>query len=201
MLKCQYIFRQRIFVITVDCYNVEGTIEIPTLKEILDKVTSVDSLNGRIGYVLSTGSTLTETLEAIKSCHIDPTRFDALICCSGAEVCYPWRDTSADVDFEAHLGFRWPGEYVRETVIKVGKLDGADDGDLVFDETASSGYCLAYAVKLETNVSSLLISHRYEFFLYVRSFQSELFELQLITKLCKSEYIKEVKKCRPVSIW
>ncbi|XP_078156228.1 sucrose-phosphate synthase 4-like isoform X2 [Carex rostrata] len=144
--------RQRIFVITVDCYSAEGTIEISNLKEILDKVTSVDGLNGRIGYVLSTGSTVLETLEAIQSCHIDPTRFDALICSSGAEVCYPWRDTSADLDYGAHLRFRWPGDHVRETVTKVGKLDGAVDDDMVFDETTSSAYCLAYAVKLEANV-------------------------------------------------
>lgn len=130
----------------------------------------MDGINGRIGYVLSTGSTLHETLEAIKSCHIDPTRFDALICSSGAEVCYPWRDTSADLDYEAHLGFRWPGEHVQETVVKVGNLDGADDGDLVFDETASSDYCFAYAVKLEANVSCLFIFHGHEHFLLFRLF-------------------------------
>jgi sucrose-phosphate synthase len=87
-------------------------------------VTSADSLNGQIEYVLSTGSTYSEILQAIKSCHIKPTRFDALICSSGAEVCYSCREKSADVDYEAHLGFLWPGKHVSETVIKVGKLDG-----------------------------------------------------------------------------
>lgn len=136
----------------------------------------MDGLNGRIGYVLSTGSTVPETLEAIQSCHIDPTRFDALICSSGAEVCYPWRDTSADLDYGAHLGFRWPGDHVRETVTKVGKLDGAGDCDMVFDETASSAYCLAYAVKLEANVSHLFIFHfmvtTYEYCNHLRLFVS-----------------------------
>ncbi|KAJ1700242.1 hypothetical protein LUZ63_000021 [Rhynchospora breviuscula] len=143
--------RQRIFVITIDCYSDEGAIEIHRLKEIIDKVTLLDRSNGRTGYVLSTGSTIPETLEAIKSCNIDPSRFDALICSSGAEMCYPWRDTSADMDYGAHLGFRWPGEHVRETVMKVAKLDGADF-DLVFNESASSAYCFAYMVKPESNV-------------------------------------------------
>lgn len=137
--------------------------------------------------MLSTGSTVPETLEAIQSCHIDPTRFDALICSSGAEVCYPWRDTSADLDYGAHLGFRWPGDHVRETVTKVGKLDGAGDCDMVFDETASSAYCLAYAVKLEANVSHLFIFHFMVMsIVIIFGFLSVLFETSIDQKVVQS---------------
>ncbi|KAJ3671590.1 hypothetical protein LUZ60_007669 [Juncus effusus] len=149
--------RERLFVITADCYTTEGFFHITNLKEIIEKVLSTGGSNGQIGFILSTGSTLTETLEAIRySCHVSPSQFDALICSSGAELCYPWRDEIGhDADYRSKLGFRWPGEYVKENIFRVSKMDGSEDDVLTLEQAACSDYCFAYRIKPGANVRKI----------------------------------------------
>lgn len=114
------------------------------------------------GYVISTGATIMETVEALRCCHVDPTAFDALICSSGSQVCYPWRDLLADTDYNAHVEYRWPAEHVKSAVPRLAMMDGAEGDDLTVDEQASSSHCYAYSLKAGAKVSPF---YRHNFFL------------------------------------
>ncbi|KAF6141492.1 hypothetical protein GIB67_000873 [Kingdonia uniflora] len=133
--------RLNLFVIAIDCYDVS---RLTTILEILMKASSP----GVTGFVLSTGSTLAETIEALKACQVEPSNFDALICCSGAEVYYPWRELVADVDYSSHVEYRWPGENLRSMIIRLARVDGGGNNyDLVEYVDACNSRCCAYIVK------------------------------------------------------
>ncbi|KAF2297249.1 hypothetical protein GH714_020020 [Hevea brasiliensis] len=95
-----------LFVIAADCYDCNGKSTV-NFQEIIKNVMKAAGLClglGRIGFVLLTGSSLRETMEALKSCPVNIEDFDAIICNSGSEMYYPWRDMVADLDYEAHVG-------------------------------------------------------------------------------------------------
>ncbi|XP_077231573.1 sucrose-phosphate synthase family protein [Tasmannia lanceolata] len=139
--------RQRLFVVTADCYDAGGQITAG-LRQIIEGVMAAGRLGrvGCTGFVFSTGSTLAETVEALRSCHVAPDDFDALICCSGSEVYYPWRDFVTDVEYGAHVEYRWPGENIRSVVPRLAKVDGGAGDDVASVEEASSSRCYAYSV-------------------------------------------------------
>ncbi|KAF5479359.1 hypothetical protein F2P56_000191 [Juglans regia] len=141
--------RQWLFVIAIDCYNSTGDCTEmfqETIKSIMQATQSGFGL-GRIGFVLLTGLTLQETIEALKCCQVNIEAFDALVCKSGSEMYYPWRDMVADVDYEAHIEYRWPGENVRSMVTRLARIeDGAED-DIVEYVGACSSRCYSYSVK------------------------------------------------------
>ncbi|KAL6218931.1 hypothetical protein ACLB2K_012138 [Fragaria x ananassa] len=71
--------RQRLFVIAVDCYDQNGN-GTQTFQEIISSVKKATSLGfgqGRVGFVLLTGSSLQETLKAFKGCQVSIEEFDA----------------------------------------------------------------------------------------------------------------------------
>ncbi|WVZ53299.1 hypothetical protein U9M48_004265 [Paspalum notatum var. saurae] len=120
--------RQGLLVLAVDCYGAEQ------MKRALDvALSAAAAAGGPLGCVLATGMTVAEAV-------------DALVCSSGAELCYPWKEVAAaDEEYAGHVAFRWPGEYVRAAMPRLGKADGAQDADLAVDDAACSVHCHAYA--------------------------------------------------------
>lgn len=95
--------RHMLFVIAADCYNNTGEIT-ETFQAIIKNVKKAVGLTiglGKIGFVLVTGSSLRETMQALSSCPVNIEDFDALVCNSGSEMYYPCRDMVADMDYEA----------------------------------------------------------------------------------------------------
>ncbi|TYH18394.1 hypothetical protein ES288_A05G267300v1 [Gossypium darwinii] len=73
--------------------------------------------------------------------------FDALVCNSGSEMYYPWKDMVADTDYEAHMAYRWPGENVRSMAMRLARTeDGAED-DITEYVAACSSRCYSYSIK------------------------------------------------------
>ncbi|XP_004290259.1 PREDICTED: probable sucrose-phosphate synthase 4 [Fragaria vesca subsp. vesca] len=141
--------RQRLFVIAVDCYDQNGN-GTQTFQEIISSVKKAASLGfgqGRAGFVLLTGSSLQETVKAFKGCQVSIEEFDALVCKSGSEMYYPWRDLAADADFETHIEYRWPGENVRSMVPRLAILEGGAEDDITEYGGSSSSRCYSYNVK------------------------------------------------------
>lgn len=148
--------RKSLVVVAVDCYDATGNPDLEPLKKAVGAALSAgEGSGGRVGYVLSTGMTVAEAVHALKACGADPAGFDALVCGSGAELCYPWKDAAAaDEEYASHVAFRWPGAHVRAAVARLGRADGAKEGDLAVDEAACSAHCYAYAVAGPSKVST-----------------------------------------------
>ncbi|KAJ6433740.1 hypothetical protein OIU84_017443 [Salix udensis] len=141
--------RQMLFVIATDCYSFNGQ-PTETFQEIIKNVMKAGGQSlgmGRIGFVLATSSSLQEIMEALRCCEVKIEDFDAIICNSGGDMYYPWRDMVADVDYEAHVDYRWPGENVRSMVMRLARTeDGAED-DIKEYIKASSSRCYSYSIK------------------------------------------------------
>uniref|UniRef100_A0ACD5W775 Uncharacterized protein n=1 Tax=Avena sativa TaxID=4498 RepID=A0ACD5W775_AVESA len=135
--------RQSLLVVAVDSYTDDGKPDVEQLKKAIDAATSAgDGAGGKQGYVLSTGMTIAEAAEALKACGADPASFDALVCSSGAEICYPWKELTADEEYSGHVAFRWPGDHVKSAVPRLGS---AEEIALAIDRPACSVHCHAYA--------------------------------------------------------
>ncbi|CAL9763425.1 unnamed protein product [Musa acuminata subsp. burmannicoides] len=145
--------RQRLVVVAVDCYSEDGRPALSDLRRVLDAAMAVG--RGRVGYVFATGSTTAEAVEALKCCHVDPGEFDALVCGSGSDVYYPWRDPPEDVDYGEHVEYKWPAEHVKSAVPRLAQLDEAPEGDLTVDDAACRPHCLAYSVKAVDRVRKI----------------------------------------------
>ncbi|GAV72021.1 Glycos_transf_1 domain-containing protein/S6PP domain-containing protein/Glyco_trans_4_4 domain-containing protein [Cephalotus follicularis] len=141
--------RQMLFVIAADCYNNCGD-DTGTFQGIIKNVMKAAGLSfglGRIGFVIVTGSSLQETMEAMKTCPVNIEDFDAIVCNSGSEMYHPWRDTVADVDYEAHVEYRWPGENVRFMAKRLARAEDGVEDDIVEYEGGCSSRCHSYSVK------------------------------------------------------
>ncbi|XP_050254310.1 sucrose-phosphate synthase 4 [Quercus robur] len=141
--------RQWLFVIATDCYNSTGDCTetlSATIKNVMKAASSGIGL-GRIGFVLSTSLNLQETIEALKCCQVNIEDFDALVCKSGSEMYYPWRDMVADVDYESHVEYRWPGDNVRSMVTRLARIEGEAEDDIMEYVSAGSSRCYSYSVK------------------------------------------------------
>lgn len=151
--------RQWLFVIAVDCYNSTGDCTETfhaIIKNVMQAANSGLGL-GRIGFVLLTGLTLQETIEALKGCQVNIEDFDALACKSGSEMYYPWRDMVADVDYETHVEYRWPGENVQSMVTRLARIEGEAEDDIVEYVHARSSRCYSYSVRPGAKVRKLLM--------------------------------------------
>ncbi|KAG8089428.1 hypothetical protein GUJ93_ZPchr0011g28286 [Zizania palustris] len=149
--------RQNLLVIAVDCYDKDGQPNVEKLKKAVDLAMSAgNGSGGQVGYVLSTGMTIPEAVNALKACGADSASFDALICSSGAEICYPWKEElGADEEYAGHVAFRWPGEHVMSAVPRLGKADGAHEADLAILNAACSVHCHAYSAKDASKVKKI----------------------------------------------
>ncbi|XP_022939797.1 probable sucrose-phosphate synthase 4 isoform X1 [Cucurbita moschata] len=140
--------RQGLFVIATDCYNNNGEYTESLQSTIKNVMKTGSALGlGSIGYVFLTGSSLRETMEALKCCQVSIEEFDALVCNSGSELYYPWRDTAGDTDYESHIEYRWPGENVRSMVTRLAKLEGGNEDDITEHVGIWSSRCCSYNVK------------------------------------------------------
>nr|QHZ00909.1 sucrose phosphate synthase 4 [Paeonia lactiflora] len=139
--------RQKLFVIAADCYNSNGDCN-EIFPVIIDNVMkALGSGSSRIGFVLLTGMSLPETIQALKGSQVNLEDFDALVCNSGSEMYFPWRDLVADVDYEAHMEYRWPGENVRSMVTRLARSEGGAEDDIVEYVGACGSRCYSFTIK------------------------------------------------------
>lgn len=139
--------RQRLYVIAVDSYSSDGSPaeELPLIIKNVMQVSG--SMSAEIGYVLSTGLSLQETKAMLGSdSQIKLEGFDALVCSSGSEMCYPWRDSVVDEDYESHVEYRWPGENVKSIVTRLANVENTAETDDVQLSHCSSR-CHSYSIK------------------------------------------------------
>lgn len=139
--------RQALYIIATDSYDTNGD-PTETLSIIIKNVmeTAVGK-PGEIGFILSTGLSLQEIKEALKGCQVSLDKFDALVCSSGSELYYPWRDLTADEDYDNHTEYRWPQENVRSTIMRIARLENEDDDNMAEQTKTSSSRCYTYMVK------------------------------------------------------
>ncbi|XAR55680.1 Sucrose-phosphate synthase [Bertholletia excelsa] len=139
--------RHGLFIIATDCYNKDGRCT-ENLHFIIKNVMQAAALvTGQIGFVFLTALTLLETKEIFRHYHISLEDFDALICNSGSEMYYPWRDSTADADYEDHIEYRWPGENVRSMIVRLGRCEDGHEDDIVEYPDAVSSRCYSYSIK------------------------------------------------------
>jgi len=103
-----------------------------------------------------------------------------LMCSSGAELCFPWRELAADEEYAGHVAFRWPGDHVRAAVPRLGKAEGALEADLTVDEAACSVHCHAYAAAGASKVTAVSWAPR--FMSLFLPWQRRIYELRLQVK-------------------
>ncbi|XP_058200642.1 sucrose-phosphate synthase 4 isoform X2 [Rhododendron vialii] len=141
--------RKELFIIATDCFAKDGlcTETLPLVTK--NVMQAAVSSSGKVGFVLLTGLTLHETKEIFRNCHVGLETFDALVCNSGSEMYYPWRDSSADMDYEAHIGYKWPGENVGSMIMRLGRVgEGDGNGDDIAEYSdAFSSRCYSYSIK------------------------------------------------------
>ncbi|GFQ05797.1 probable sucrose-phosphate synthase 4 [Phtheirospermum japonicum] len=141
--------RQWLHVIAVDCYNSEGGGPTEALNLIIKNVMQVASAkSSKIGFVLLTGMSVMETKDMLSNCQVQIEQFDALVCSSGSEMYYPWRDLVMDEEYEAHIEHRWPGENVNSVVMrlsKIGNKDENENGNMQLYQCSSQYY--SYSIK------------------------------------------------------
>uniref|UniRef100_A0A1J3JZB5 Sucrose-phosphate synthase n=1 Tax=Noccaea caerulescens TaxID=107243 RepID=A0A1J3JZB5_NOCCA len=141
--------RQMLFVITVDSYDDNGGIKA-NLEDIIKNVMKAAGLTsdkGKIGFVLATGSSVQEVVEITKKYLINLEDFDAIVCNSGSEIYYPWRDMVVDADYEAHVEYKWPGESIRSVILRLACAEPATEDDITEYTSACSTRCYAISVK------------------------------------------------------
>lgn len=136
--------RLRLFVVAVDCYNADGGFD-GGLKDVLGRVFAVGKQGpvGHTGFVFSTGSSIDETMEVLRFCQVEPEEFDVLICNSGSEMYYPWKDMLSDAEYGAHIEYKWPGENVKFVIPRILKIEGGEENDV---EEVDRLRCYAYSV-------------------------------------------------------
>ncbi|KAL2499384.1 putative sucrose-phosphate synthase 4 [Abeliophyllum distichum] len=140
--------RQWLYVVSVDCYSRNGSITKALPLVIKNVMQAAGSKSGQIGFVLLTGLSLIEIKEALKSCPVKLEDFDALVCNSGSEMYYPWRDLIIDEDYEAHIEYRWPGENVKSIVMRLAKIEDGVENDFMQLINQGSSRCYSYSIKL-----------------------------------------------------
>lgn len=144
--------RKRLLVIAADCYHGDGNFATDELNTLIKGVAAIsEKFGGEFGLVFATGSTMTETVEALKVCGMSATDFDALICNSGGELYLPWKshDVVAEEDYATHVKYRWPKEHVKLSAQKLASSEDAvekEDGLTVVEE-ACGGNSYVYRLK------------------------------------------------------
>ncbi|KAL0456273.1 UNVERIFIED_CONTAM: putative sucrose-phosphate synthase 4 [Sesamum latifolium] len=138
--------RQWLYVVAADSYNSNGN---PTeaLPLIIKNVMQVGGSNSnQIGFVLLTGLSLLETKDMLTNCQVKLEHFDALVCSSGSEMYYPWRDLEVDEDHESHIGYRWPCENIKSMVMRLAQIEsGPENDDMQLSQCSSR--CYSYSIK------------------------------------------------------
>ncbi|XP_010455412.1 PREDICTED: probable sucrose-phosphate synthase 4 [Camelina sativa] len=141
--------RQMLFVVAVDSYEDNGNIK-SNLNDIIKnvmKAADLTSAKGKIGFVLASGSSLQEVVEITQKNLINLEDIDAIVCNSGSEIYYPWRDMMVDADYETHVEYKWPGESIRSMILRLACTETATEDDIAEYASACSTRCYAISVK------------------------------------------------------
>ncbi|XP_057453886.1 sucrose-phosphate synthase 4 [Lotus japonicus] len=141
--------RQRLVAVAADCYDSDGngTEDFPAILKNVMKAAQSGISSGRVGVVLLTSLSLQETIEALNSFQVKIEEFDALVCNSGSEMYFPQKDLMADVDYEAHVEYAWPGENIRSVVTRISRFEEGEENDIVEYASACNSRCYSYIVK------------------------------------------------------
>ncbi|KAG8046989.1 hypothetical protein GUJ93_ZPchr0008g12640 [Zizania palustris] len=149
--------RKHIVVIAVDSVQDADLVDI--IKNTF-VASSNERLTGAVGFVLSTSRAISEIHSLLISAGIEATDFDAFICNSGSELCYPSSSSEdmlspaelpfmIDLDYHSQIEYRWGGEGLRKTLIRWAAEKNNESGQVVLveDEECSSTYCISFKVK------------------------------------------------------
>ncbi len=61
----------------------------------------------------------------------------------------------ADVDYEAHVEYRWPNVNVRSMVTRLARIEGETEDDIMVYVGAGSSRCYCYSVRPGAKVRNL----------------------------------------------
>jgi sucrose-phosphate synthase len=159
--------RKQIIVIAVD--SVQDADFVQIIKNIF-QASSNDRSTGAIGFVLSTSRAISEIHALLISEGIETSDFDALICNSGSDVCYPSSSSEdmlspgelpfmIDLDYHSQIDYRWGGEGLRKTILRWATEQNNESGQkiVIQDEECSSSYCISFKVKNTEAVCFFLV--------------------------------------------
>ncbi|OEL24273.1 putative sucrose-phosphate synthase 4 [Dichanthelium oligosanthes] len=148
--------RKRIIVVAVD--SVQDADFVQVIKNIFE-ASSNERLSGSVGFVLSTSRAISEINALLISGGIEASDFDAFVCNSGSDLCYPSSSCEdmlspaelpfmIDLDYHSQIEYRWGGEGLRKTLIRwaAEKNDESGQNVVVEDEECSSTYCISFRV-------------------------------------------------------
>jgi sucrose-phosphate synthase len=148
--------RKQIIVIAVD--SVQDADFVQVIKNIFE-ASSNGRLSGSVGFILSTSKAISEIHALLISGGIETSDFDAFICNSGSDLCYPSSSSEdmlspaelpfmIDLDYHSQIEYRWGGEGLRKTLIRWAAEKNNESGQnvIVEDEECSSTYCISFKV-------------------------------------------------------
>ncbi|KAG2578040.1 hypothetical protein PVAP13_6NG190500 [Panicum virgatum] len=148
--------RKHIIVIAVD--SVQDADFVQIIKNIFE-ASSYRRLSCSVGFVLSTSKSISEIHALLISGGIETSDFDAFICNSGSDLCYPSSSSEdmlspaelpfmIDLDYHTQIEYRWGGEGLRKTLIRWAAEKNSESGQnvIVEDEESSSTYCISFKV-------------------------------------------------------
>ncbi|KAF8650568.1 hypothetical protein HU200_063944 [Digitaria exilis] len=148
--------RKHIIVIAVD--SVQDADFVQVIKNIFE-ASSIGISSGSVGFVLSTSRAMSEVHDLLISGGIKASDFDAFICNSGSDLCYPSSNSEdmlspaelpfmVDLDYHSQIEYRWGGEGLRKTLIRWAAEKNNECGQnvVVEDEECSSTYCISFKV-------------------------------------------------------
>ncbi|AQK51990.1 Putative sucrose-phosphate synthase family protein isoform 1 [Zea mays] len=148
--------RKHIIVIAVD--SVQDADFVQVIKNIFEASRNERS-SGAVGFVLSTARAISELHTLLISGGIEASDFDAFICNSGSDLCYPSSSSEdmlnpaelpfmIDLDYHSQIEYRWGGEGLRKTLIRWAAEKNKESGQKIFieDEECSSTYCISFKV-------------------------------------------------------
>lgn len=149
--------RKHIVVIAVDSVQDADLVQI--IKNIF-QASNKEKSSGALGFVLSTSRAASEIHPLLTSGGIEITDFDAFICSSGSDLCYPSSNSEdmlspaelpfmIDLDYHSQIQYRWGGEGLRKTLIRWAAEKNSESGQeaVVEDDECSSTYCISFKVK------------------------------------------------------
>ncbi|KAF7020272.1 hypothetical protein CFC21_033390 [Triticum aestivum] len=149
--------RKHIVVIAVDSVQDADLVQI--IKNIF-QASNKEKSSGALGFVLSTSRAASEIHPLLTSGGIEITDFDAFICSSGSDLCYPSSNSEdmlspaelpfmIDLDYHSQIQYRWGGEGLRKTLIRWAAEKNSESGKeaVVEDDECSSTYCISFKVK------------------------------------------------------
>ncbi|KAJ1256442.1 hypothetical protein BS78_K024000 [Paspalum vaginatum] len=148
--------RKHIIVIAID--SVQDADFVHVIKNIFE-ASSTERLSGAVGLVLSTSMAISEIHALLISGGIEACDFDAFICNSGSDICYPSSSSEdilspaelpfmIDLDYHSQIEYRWGGEGLRKTLIHWAAEKNNECGQkvVVEDEECSSTCCISFKV-------------------------------------------------------